>query len=150
GRAYLLKLGTSTVPAQVTEIKHKVNVNTLEQTAAKTLELNEIGACNLSLNRDVPFEAYADNHDLGAFILIDRLTNATVGAGVINFALRRSQNVHWQALTVGKAARAALKQQRPACLWFTGLSGAGKSTVANLVEKRLLSLGKHTVMLDGD
>lgn len=150
GRAYLLKLGTSTVPAQVTEIKHKVNVNTLEQTAAKTLELNEIGICNLSLNRDIPFEPYADNHDLGAFILIDRLTNATVGAGVINFALRRSQNVHWQALTVGKAARAALKQQRPACLWFTGLSGAGKSTVANLVEKRLLSLGKHTVLLDGD
>ena len=127
--------------ATVTELKYKVNVNTLEHLAAKTLELNEIGVCNLSLDQPIAFDPYDENRDTGGFILIDRLTNATVGAGMIHFALRRAQNIHWQALDVNKAARAALKGQKPAVLWFTGLSGAGKSTIANLVEKQLHALG---------
>ncbi|MDO1557891.1 sulfate adenylyltransferase subunit CysN [Brevundimonas sp. 2R-24] len=150
GRSYLVKMGAATVPAQVTEIKHRIDVNTLDEMAAKVLELNEIGRCNLAFSRPVPFAPYAETPDLGAFIIIDRISNATVGAGVIHFALRRSQNVHWQALAVDASARAGLKQQKPACLWFTGLSGAGKSTIANLVEKRLHSLGRHTYLLDGD
>lgn len=150
GRSYWLKIGSSLVAAQVTDIKHKVNVNTLEELAGKTLELNEIGVCNLSLDRPVAFEPYADNRTLGGFILIDRITNATVGAGMIRFALRRSHNIHWQALDVSKTNRAAMKGQKPAVLWFTGLSGAGKSTIANLVEKRLQSEGRHTYLLDGD
>jgi bifunctional enzyme CysN/CysC len=127
-----------------------VNVNTLEHLAAKKLELNEIGICNLSLDQPVAFDPYAENRDTGSFILIDRLTNATVGAGLIHFALRRSQNIHWQALDVNKRSRAEAKHQKAAVLWFTGLSGAGKSTIANLVEKQLLALGKHTYLLDGD
>jgi bifunctional enzyme CysN/CysC len=150
GRPYWLKIGTRTVLATVTDIKHKVNVNTLEHLAAKTLGLNEIGQCNLSLDQGIAFEAYTDNRDLGGFILIDRVTNATVGAGMIRFALRRAQNIHWQAFSVDRNARAGLLHQRPAVLWFTGLSGAGKSTIANLVEKRLLTLGRHTYLLDGD
>jgi bifunctional enzyme CysN/CysC len=150
GRTYWLKLGAKTVSAQITEIKHKINVNTLEQLAAKTLELNEIAVCNVSLDQNVPFEPYETNPDLGGFILIDRATNATIGAGLIRFALRRAQNLHWQALDVTREARAGIMGQRPAVLWFTGLSGAGKSTIANLVEKRLHSLGRHTVLLDGD
>jgi bifunctional enzyme CysN/CysC len=150
GRSYLLKLGTQTASATITEIKYKVNVNTLEQLAAKHLALNEIGLCNLSLDRAVAFDPYADIPGLGGFILIDRLTNATVACGMIRFALRRSHNIHWQALDVSKATRAAAKQQKPAVLWFTGLSGAGKSTIANLVEKRLLAEGRHTYLLDGD
>ncbi|MGE0828167.1 MAG: sulfate adenylyltransferase subunit CysN [Hyphomonadaceae bacterium] len=150
GRPYWLKIGAQTVSAQITEIKHKVNVNTLEQLAAKTLELNEIGACNIALDRAIAFDAYAENRDLGGFILIDRATNATVGAGMIRFSLRRARNIHWQALDVDRAARAHIKGQRPAVLWFTGLSGSGKSTIANLVEKKLHSLGRHTVLLDGD
>ena len=150
GRSYWLKAGTKTVSVQITDIKHKVNVNSLEELAGKTLELNEIGVCNLSLDQAIPFDAYADNRDMGGFILIDRMTNATVGAGTIHFALRRAHNVHWQALDVSKANRAALKSQTPTVLWFTGLSGAGKSTVANLVEKRLISEGRHTYLLDGD
>jgi len=150
GRPYLLKIGARTVGASVTELKHRVNVNTLEHTAAKTLELNEIGICNLSLDQAIPFEAYADNRDLGGFILIDRLSNRTVGAGMLHFALRRSENIHWQATDVDKTARAALKGQKGRVVWFTGLSGAGKSTIANLVEKRLLAEGRHTYLLDGD
>ncbi len=150
GRSYWLKIGTRTVGAIVTDLKYVVNVNTLEHTAAKTLELNGIGICNIGLGQAVPFDAYVDNHETGGFILIDRMTNATVGAGMILFALRRSQNIHWQSVDIDRAARASLKHQKPAILWFTGLSGAGKSTIANLVEKRLHVAGKHTYMLDGD
>ncbi len=150
GRAYLLKIGARTVGASISEIKHRVNVNTLEHTAAKRLELNEIGLVNLSLDQAIPFEAYADNRELGGFILIDRISNRTVGAGMINFALRRADNIHWQHTDVTKQSRAALKGQRGQVVWLTGLSGAGKSTVANLVEKRLHALGRHTYLLDGD
>jgi bifunctional enzyme CysN/CysC len=150
GRPYLMKLGARTVSAQITEPKYKVNVNTMEHLAAKRLELNEIGVCNLSLDASIAFDAYADNHDLGGFILIDRISNRTVGAGMLHFALRRSQNIHWQALDVDKAARAALKGQRGRVVWLTGLSGSGKSTIANLVEKRLHADGRHTYLLDGD
>jgi bifunctional enzyme CysN/CysC len=150
GRPYLMKLGARMVTAQVTEPKYKVNVNTLEHLAAKRLELNEIGICNLALSAPVAFDPYADNKDLGGFILIDRMTNRTVGAGMLHFALRRSQNIHWQALDVDKAARAAAKGQKARVVWFTGLSGAGKSTIANLVEKRLHAEGRHTYLLDGD
>ena len=150
GRPYWLKIGTKHVTATITEPKYKVNVNTLEHLAAKKLELNEIGVCNISLDQPIAFDAYEDCRETGAFILIDRITNATIGAGMIHFALRRSQNIHWQALDVNKSSRAALKGQKPAVLWLTGLSGAGKSTIANLVEKRLHALGKHTYLLDGD
>jgi bifunctional enzyme CysN/CysC len=150
GRPYLLKLGARTVNATVTEIKHKVNVNTLEHTATKTLALNEIGVCNLGLDRAVAFDPYAANRDMGGFILIDRLSNHTVGAGMLHFALRRAHNIHLQAFDVDKAARAALLGQKPAVLWFTGLSGSGKSTIANLVTKKLYAMGRHTYLLDGD
>ncbi|WP_017460589.1 sulfate adenylyltransferase subunit CysN [Dyella ginsengisoli] len=150
GRGYWLKIGARTVGAQVTEIKHKVDVNTQDELAAKRLELNEVGYCNLSLDQPVAFEPYATCRELGAFILIDRQTNATVGAGTLDFALRRADNIHWQHLDIDRAARARLKGQAPACLWFTGLSGSGKSTVANLVEKRLFAMGRHTYLLDGD
>jgi len=150
GRPYLMKLGTRTVAAQVAEPKYKVNVNTLEQLAARKLELNEIGVCNLALDAPIAFDPYAENHDLGGFILIDRISNRTVGAGLLHFALRRSQNIHWQAMDVDKAARAAAKGQKAQVVWLTGLSGAGKSTIANLVEKRLLAEGRHTYLLDGD
>jgi bifunctional enzyme CysN/CysC len=150
GRPYVIKLGTRTLTGSITTPKHKVNVNTLERLAAKQLELNEIGVCNLSFDRAIPFDPYADNRETGGFILIDKLSNDTVGAGLLNFALRRAENIHWQALDVNKTARASLKGQRACVLWFTGLSGAGKSTVANLVEKRLHALGRHTYTLDGD
>jgi len=150
GRPYAIKIGTKTVSGSITTPKYKVNVNTLEHLAAKQLELNEIGVCNISLDRAVPFDPYAENRDMGSFILIDRVSNDTVGAGLLHFALRRAQNIHWQALDVNKKARAALKGQRACVLWFTGLSGAGKSTIANLVEKRLHALGRHTYTLDGD
>jgi bifunctional enzyme CysN/CysC len=150
GRAYLLKLGPRTVPATVTELRHRVAVDTLEPLAAKRLELNEIGVCNLSLAAPMPFDPYEANRDTGGFILIDRLSCETVGAGLVRFALRRADNLHWQALDVDRDARAALKHQRPAVVWFTGLSGAGKSTIANLVDKRLHALGRHTCLLDGD
>ena len=150
GRPYIIKLGTRTLTGSITTPRHKVNVNTLERLAAKQLELNEIGVCNLSFDRAVPFDAYADNRETGGFILIDKLSNDTVGAGLLNFALRRAENIHWQALDVNKTARSSLKGQRACVLWFTGLSGAGKSTVANLVEKRLHALGRHTYTLDGD
>lgn len=150
GRPYLMKLGTRTVAAQIAEPKYKVNVNTLEHLAARRLELNEIGVCNLALDAPVAFDAYAENRDLGGFVLIDRISNRTVGAGLLHFALRRSQNIHWQALDVDKAARSAAKSQKARVVWLTGLSGAGKSTIANLVEKRLLAEGRHTYLLDGD
>ncbi|GAB3349810.1 sulfate adenylyltransferase subunit CysN [Lysobacter tyrosinilyticus] len=150
GRPYWLKIGTRTVSASITEIKHKVDVNTQDQLAAKHLELNEVGYCNLYLDHEIAFEAYADNRELGGFILIDRQTNATVAAGTIDFALRRAGNIHWQHVDVDKAARARSKAQAPRCVWFTGLSGSGKSTVANLVEKRLHAMGHHCYILDGD
>ena len=150
GRPYLLKLGTATVGASVTEIKHRVDVDTQESLAAKELELNEVGFCNLHLDQPIAFEHYADNRALGGFILIDRQTNATVAAGTIDFALRRAANLHWQQLEVDKSARAARFHQVPRCVWFTGLSGSGKSTIANLVEKQLAAMGKHTYLLDGD
>ncbi len=150
GRPYLLKLGTRTVTATVAHPKYKVNVTTLEHTAARTLELNEIGVCNLSLDRPVPFDPYVENRDMGGFILVDRFTNATVAAGLLHFALRRADNVHWQAVEVDKVARARENGQRPAVLWFTGLSGAGKSTIANAVEQQLHVLGHRTYLLDGD
>jgi bifunctional enzyme CysN/CysC len=144
-----MKIGTRTVGVSFT-LEHRVNVNTLEQLAAKTLELNEIGVCKLSLDQTIAFDPYAENRDTGGFIVIDRLSNHTVGAGMLNFALRRAQNVHWQTLDIDRAARAALKGQQPRIVWFTGLSGAGKSTIANLVERRLHQLGRHTALLDGD
>ena len=150
GRPYLLKAGARTVTATVSEIKHRVDVNSLSHLAAKELHLNEIGFCNLSLSAPIAFDPYEANRETGGFILIDRLSNATLGAGMISFGLRRATNIHWQALDVDKAARAALKGQKPAVLWFTGLSGAGKSTIANLVEKKLLAAGRHTYVLDGD
>ncbi len=150
GRPYWLKIGARTVGATITEIKHKVDVNTQEELAAKSLELNEVAQVNLYLDQPVPFEAYADNHALGAFILVDRQSNATVAAGTLDFALRRAGNIHWQHVDVDKAARARIKHQQPRCLWFTGLSGSGKSTIANLVEKKLLAMGQHTYLLDGD
>ncbi len=150
GRPYLMKLASRTVTATVTKPRYKVNVNTLEHLAATQLELNEIGVCNLALDRMVAFDPYAENRETGGFILIDRLTNNTVGAGVLHFALRRSHNIHMQHVDVNKTARAQLMGQRPAVLWFTGLSGAGKSTIANLVEKKLHALGRHCYLLDGD
>ena len=150
GRAYLMKAGTRTLSATVAPLKHKINVNTLEHAAAERLELNDIGVCELELERAIPFEPYRENRALGGFILIDRLTNNTVGAGLIHFALRRSQNVHWQALDVDKQIRSRQKGQRACVLWLTGLSGAGKSTIANRVEKRLTAAGRHTYLLDGD
>jgi bifunctional enzyme CysN/CysC len=149
-RNYLIKIGTSTASARITNLKYKVNVNTLEHVAAKTLELNEVGVCNFSLDRALTFDPYEANRGTGNFILIDRFTNATVGAGMIDFALRRATNIHWQALDVHKEARAEIKGQKPCVLWFTGLSGSGKSTIANLVEKKLHSVGCHTYILDGD
>jgi bifunctional enzyme CysN/CysC len=150
GRSYWLKIGTQLVSATVTDLKYAVNVNTLEHVAAKTLELNGIGVCNVNVSQPVSFDPYANNHDTGGFILIDRMTNATVGAGLIHFALRRSQNIHWQSVDINKTARAALKGHKGCVMWFTGLSGAGKSTIANLVEKRLHASGHHTYLLDGD
>jgi bifunctional enzyme CysN/CysC len=138
------------VGATITKPKHKVNVNTLEHVAARTLELDEIGVCNLHLDQMVAFDPYARNRDTGGFILIDPLTNHTIGAGLLHFALRRSQNIHWQAIEVDKAAHTALKGHRPCVVWFTGLSGAGKSTIANIVEKKLHAMGRHTFLLDGD
>jgi bifunctional enzyme CysN/CysC len=150
GRPYLMKIGTSMVGATITSLKYKVDVNTLDHLAAKKLELNEIGICNIGLDRRIAFDPYTENRETGGFILIDRLSNETVGAGLIHYALRRADNIHWQTLDVNKSARARLNGQRPCVLWFTGLSGAGKSTIANLIEKRLLSGGRHTYLLDGD
>jgi bifunctional enzyme CysN/CysC len=150
GRPYLLKIGARTVSATLAQPKYKVNVNTLEHVAAKTLELNEIGVCNINLDRPVPFDPYVENRDMGGFILIDRFTNATVAAGLLHFALRRSDNVHWQAIEVDKEAHALQKGQKPCVVWFTGLSGSGKSTIANIVEQKLFERGRHSYLLDGD
>ncbi|MCZ0961361.1 sulfate adenylyltransferase subunit CysN [Paracoccus benzoatiresistens] len=150
GRPYLLKIGTQTVSATITEPKYEVNVNTMEHLASKTLGLNAIGVVNISTDRPVPFEAYDDNPDLGGFILIDRMTNATIAAGMLHFALRRSQNIHWQSTDINRDAHAAQKNQRAKVVWFTGLSGSGKSTIANIVERKLHAMGKHTFLLDGD
>ncbi|MGO1499907.1 MAG: sulfate adenylyltransferase subunit CysN [Marinobacter sp.] len=150
GRPYLLKIGTRTVNATITDIKHQVDVNTRQHMAAKTLELNDIGVCNLSLDRPIAFDPYNQNRDMGSFILIDRLSNNTIGAGMINFALRRAHNIHMQPVDIDKDARARIKGQKSCVLWLTGLSGAGKSTIANAVEKRLHAMGHHTYLLDGD
>ncbi len=151
GRPYLLKIGARTVTATVSEIKYRIDISSaFEHLAAKTLELNGIGVCTLSLSAPVAFDSYVDNRATGAFILIDRLTNATVGAGTISFGLRRASNVHWQALDVTPDSRAALKGQKPAVVWFTGLSGSGKSSIANIVERKLHAEGRHTMLLDGD
>lgn len=149
-RGYWLKIGTRTVNARITSIKHKVDVNTQAKLAAHRLLLNEVGYCNVDLDHSIAFEPYAENQTLGGFILIDRQSHATVACGMLDFGLRRATNVHWQHLDVDKRARAQGKGQRPKCLWFTGLSGAGKSTVANLLERRLCALGYHTYLLDGD
>ncbi|MBW4329925.1 sulfate adenylyltransferase subunit CysN [Stakelama sp. CBK3Z-3] len=150
GRAHWLKIGTRTISATVQQPKYVVDVNTMAELSAKTLDLNDIGICEVYTDRPIAYEPYADNRDLGGFILIDKVTNATVAAGMIDFALRRSQNVHWQAIDVTRDAHATQKNQRPRLLWFTGLSGSGKSTIANLVEKKLHALGKHSFLLDGD
>ena len=150
GRPYWLKVGTQTVTATVQHPKYQVNVNTMEHLAAKTLDLNAIGVANLSTDKQIVFEPYEQNRTLGGFILIDKITNATVAAGMLHFSLRRAQNVHWQATDVTREFHAGLKNQKPAVLWFTGLSGAGKSTIANLVEKKLARMNRHTFLLDGD
>jgi bifunctional enzyme CysN/CysC len=150
GRSYILRTETDQVSATVTELKHRINVNDLGREAAKALALNEVGVCNISTRIPIAFDKFSENRATGAFILIDRITNATVGAGMIQHALRRAENIHWQSLDVGKRARADLKHQRPAVFWFTGLSGSGKSTIANLLEKKLHAAGRHTYLLDGD
>jgi bifunctional enzyme CysN/CysC len=141
---------SGTIGAQVTEIKHRIDPDTQAHLAATRLTANEIGVCNLSLDSDIAYRPYKDDRRLGGFILVDRETNATVGCGTLDFGLRRDRNVHWQQLDVDRLARARIKGQTPRCLWFTGLSGAGKSTIANLVERRLLADGFHTILLDGD
>jgi bifunctional enzyme CysN/CysC len=150
GRTYFMRVGTRTVGATIAPIKYKLNLESLEHVAATRLDLNEIGVCAIELSEPVAVDPYSENRDTGGFILIDRISNRTVGAGLLRFALRRSQNVHWQALDIDKTVRAASKHQRPVVVWFTGLSGAGKSTIANLVERRLHALGCHTYLLDGD
>ncbi|PRX09066.1 UNVERIFIED_ORG: adenylylsulfate kinase /sulfate adenylyltransferase subunit 1 [Martelella mediterranea] len=150
GRSYILRTEADSTPATVTALKYHVNVNTFAHEAAKALNMNEVGVCNISTQAPIVFDAYKDNRTTGNFVIIDRLSNKTVGAGMIDFPLRRSQNVHWQAVEVNKQAHADLKAQKPAVLWFTGLSGSGKSTVANALEKILHAKGKHTYMLDGD
>jgi bifunctional enzyme CysN/CysC len=150
GRPYLLKAGARTVPVTFEAPRYVVNVNTLEHAAARTLALNEIGVCNLSLGAEIAFDPYVDNRDTGGFIVVDRLTNATVAAGMIDFALRRSTNIHWQSIEVTREAHATLNGHQPAVVWMTGLSGSGKSTIANLLEKRLHADGVHTFLLDGD
>jgi bifunctional enzyme CysN/CysC len=149
-RSYLLQTGTALVPAQITELKYKINVNTREHLAAKHLDLNEIALCNVALDRAIAFDPYAENRDLGGFILIDRMTNATVACGMIAFALRRAANIHWRTFRIDKDARAIPKRQKPCVLWLTGLSGAGKSTIADLLEQSLHRAGHHTIVLDGD
>jgi bifunctional enzyme CysN/CysC len=150
GRSYLGRIGTKTVPMSVTAIKYRLDVNTREHLAASTLTLNDIAFCNLATGVPVAYDPYVDNRKTGSFIIIDRYTNRTIGAGMISFGLRRGTNIHWQPLLIGKSARAALNHQKPAIVWFTGLSGAGKSAVANIVEQRLHAAGHHTMLLDGD
>ena len=150
GRRYLLKIGAKTVPAQITGLKHRIDVNDLQSRPATELGLNEMGVCTISLDQAIAFDAYDVNRETGGFILIDRLTNNTVGLGLLDFALRRAANIHWQALDVDRSTLAEQKEQKPAVLWFTGLSGSGKSTIANALQKKLFAMGKHTFVLDGD
>jgi bifunctional enzyme CysN/CysC len=150
GRSYILRTETDQVSATITELKYRVNVNDFAHEAAKSLDMNEVGVCNLSTRAPIAFDPFAENRTTGAFILIDRISNATVGAGMIQHSLRRAENIHWQSLDVGKRGRSDLKNQRPAVFWFTGLSGSGKSTIANLFEKKLFATGRHTYILDGD
>jgi bifunctional enzyme CysN/CysC len=150
GRTYGIKSGSQVTTATISNLKYKLNVDSLDHVAGKTLELNEVGACNLSTVKPLVFDPYAENVETGSFILIDRFTNATVAAGMIEFGLRRATNIQWQELSIDKGARAGLKHQKPCVLWFTGLSGSGKSTIANMLEKRLHALGRHTYVLDGD
>ncbi len=150
GRSYTMRCGGQVTTATISTLKYKLNVDNLDHVAGKTLELNEVGECNLSMGKPIVFDPYVDNTDTGSFILIDRFTNATVAAGMIEFGLHRATNVQWQELFIDKTARAGLKGQKPCVLWFTGLSGSGKSTIANTLEKRLHALGRHTYMLDGD
>ena len=150
GRPYLMKIGTRTVGVTIGHPKYRIDVNNLDHLAATTLELNEIGVCNLSLDRPVPFDPYTDNRETGSFVIIDKLTQNTVGAGMLHFALRRSHNIHWQEVKVDKAARSDMNSHRPGVVWFTGLSGSGKSTIANIVESKLHTLGVRTYLLDGD
>jgi bifunctional enzyme CysN/CysC len=150
GRNYLMRIGTQTATATATPLKHKLGIESMSRIAARQLELNEIGVCDLELNRRIPFDPYSTCRETGAFILIDRLTLDTVGAGMLQYALRRSENVHWQAIDVDKRSRAAIKSQKPCVIWLTGLPSAGKSTIANLLERRLYSSGYHTYLLDGD
>jgi bifunctional enzyme CysN/CysC len=150
GHAYVLKIGSQTVQAAVTSIRHKIDINTLDKAAGSSLGLNEIGFCNISANQPVAFDAYTTIRETGAFILIDRFTNLTVGAGMIAFSLNRATNVHRHAMDVTKSSRSMIKGHKPAVLWFTGLSGAGKSTIANIVERKLSAMGAHTYSLDGD
>ncbi len=150
GRSYWMKIGTQFVSVTIQSPKYQININNMEQLAAKTLELNDIGVAEIATDRPIVFEPYTDNRDLGGFILIDKVSNATVGAGMLHFCLRRSQNVHWQDVDIDREAHALQKRQEPRVVWFTGLSGSGKSTIANMVEKRLHALGKHSFLLDGD
>lgn len=150
GRSYILRTETDEVSATVSQLKHRRNINNFAEEAATSLDLNEVGLCNFSAQAPIAFDAFSDNRTTGAFILIDRLTNATVGAGMIQRPLRRAANIHWQALDVTRQSRAELKHQKPAVLWFTGLSGSGKSTIASLLEKKLHAAGRHTYVLDGD
>ena len=150
GRPYVMKIGAREATVTPSKLKHKINVNTLAKEPSKNLGLNEIGVCNVSIDRDIAFDPYKASRATGGFIMIDRMTNNTVGMGLLNFALRRASNIHWEAMDIDKSARAELKGQRPVILWFTGLSGAGKSTIANLVESQLHARGHHTIILDGD
>ena len=150
GRQYILKSNTQSATLTLGRLKHRIDVNTLDHLPAKTLELNEIGVCNISLDKRIAFDSYENNQTMGGFIVIDRLSNNTVGMGLIDFALRRSENIHWQKMDVSKESRAEQKSQIPKLIWFTGLSGSGKSSIANILEKKLQSLGKHTITLDGD
>ncbi len=150
GRNYIFRIGTQSVTGSITTIKYRVDVNTRDHLAATTLGLNEIGFCNLAVAFTIAFDRYEANHRTGSFIVIDRYTNRTIAAGMIAFPLRRAANIAWQQLTIGRSERAALKEQRPRIVWFTGLSGAGKSTIANILDQKLFALGRHTMLLDGD
>ncbi len=150
GRSYILRTATDQASATVTDLKHRLNINDFTHEAAKSLAMNEVGVVNIATRSPIAFDPFAENKATGAFILIDRITNATVGAGMILHSLRRAENIHWQSLDVGKRERADMKNQRPAVFWFTGLSGSGKSTIANLLEKKLHATGRHTYLLDGD
>jgi bifunctional enzyme CysN/CysC len=150
GRSYYLKIASQTISATVSEPKYSINVNTLEKTATKTLSLNSIGVANITTDRSIPFSAYQEDRNLGSFILIDKVSNSTACAGMINFGLRRAQNVHWQATDISRTDRSNQKDQKPKVIWMTGISGAGKSTIANALERKLIALNKHTFLLDGD